>query len=123
MIDSPYMASTGRSTAATPRATRSAASRNSRPPTATTRMRATRLVRTLVVRRSSIAASGAADTAEIVTDRGGRLTPAREGPCPRRAARVILIALAGVSWETIGDGGGVVLLGQLDWRLRLAAAR
>jgi DUF1680 family protein len=42
---------------------------------------------------------------------------------PGGGFRVILLALAGLSWETIGDGGGVALLGQLDWRLRAAAAR
>src|SRR5258708_10065168 len=122
MIDSPYMASTGRSMAAMPRATRSAASRNSRQLTATTRTRASLLGRAFrVLGRSSIAASGAADTAEIVTDRAGaaygqsgdECLP-RRGPCQRRGSRVILLALAGVSWETIGDGGGVLLLGQLD---------
>src|SRR5258707_5970944 len=87
MIDSPYMASTGRSTAAIPRARRSAASRKSRPATASTRTTAMRLGHGLAVfGRSSIAATGAAATAGIVTERVGAM-PRTRSPIGRAGAK------------------------------------
>src|SRR6266851_9998049 len=87
MIDSPYMASTGRSTAAIPRARRSAASRKSRPATASTRTTAMRLGHGLAVcGRSSSAATGAAATAGIVTERAGAM-PRTRSPIERAGAK------------------------------------
>src|SRR6266568_7974480 len=87
MMASPYMASTGRWIAATPRATRSAARTRSKQPTVTSNTPPRRLGRELaLLERASGGPTGAARTADIsgrVTGAGGLVALSEAGsPAP-----------------------------------------